>query len=78
MIYVLRSQATSEQIQEMLRPLQTYIKLAVDVRREIVAGGGAMHSDCESLLLYLKMEAGKKIFGAQIGIQPHKKLHSSH
>mgnify|MGYP003526019672 FL=1 len=28
-----------------------YIKLAVDVRRMILAGGGEMHADCEAVLL---------------------------
>ena len=31
--------------------LETYIKLAVDVERGILAGGGAMHADCEAVLL---------------------------
>jgi hypothetical protein len=35
----------------MLEMLQTYIKLAVDIDREILAGGGAMHADCEAVLL---------------------------
>jgi len=28
-----------------------YIKLAVDIRREVLAGGGVMHADCEAILL---------------------------
>jgi hypothetical protein len=36
---------------EMLQMLGTYIKLAVDIRRGILAGGGAMHADCEAALL---------------------------
>jgi hypothetical protein len=36
---------------EMLEALEGYIKLAVDVERGILAGGGAMHVDCESVLL---------------------------
>jgi len=36
---------------DMLQALGTYIKLAVDIRREILAGGGAMHADCEAALL---------------------------
>jgi hypothetical protein len=36
---------------EMLEALETYIKLAVDVRRGLLAGGGVMHADCESALL---------------------------
>ena len=27
------------------------IKIVVDIRRRILAGGGEMHSDCESVLL---------------------------
>lgn len=51
MIHILRERATDEQIRDMLEALQTYIKLAVDVRRKIVAGGGALHADCEAALL---------------------------
>jgi hypothetical protein len=35
----------------MLEELKTYIKLAVDVERGIVAGGGEWHYDCEQVLL---------------------------
>jgi hypothetical protein len=35
----------------MLEVLGTYIKLAVDIEREIVAGGGELHADCEQALL---------------------------
>jgi len=41
---------------EMLEELQNYIKLAVDVEQGILAGGGALHADCEAALL----EAGSK------------------
>lgn len=34
----------------MLGVLGTYIKLAVDVEREILAGGGEYHADCEEIL----------------------------
>ena len=51
MIHIIRERATAEQIREMLDVLQTYIKLAVDVRRSILAGGGALHADCEAVLL---------------------------
>jgi len=50
-IHLIRERATAEQVHEMLEVLQTYIKLAVDVRRNIVAGGGGMHADCEAALL---------------------------
>lgn len=51
MIHVIQERATDEQVQDMLQALQTYIKLAVDVRRRIIAGGGALHADCEAALL---------------------------
>lgn len=51
MIHIIREQATPEEMQEMLEMLETYVKLAVDIDRRILAGGGAMHADCESVLL---------------------------
>ena len=36
---------------EMLEQLESYVKLAVDVRRSVLAGGGALHADCEAALL---------------------------
>jgi hypothetical protein len=50
-IHIIRERATPEEMQEMLEMLETYIKLAVDIERDILAGGGAMHADCESVLL---------------------------
>ena len=38
-------------MEDMLQTLGVFIKLAVDLRREILAGGGALHADCESALL---------------------------
>lgn len=35
----------------MLEALDIYIKLAVDVERGIIAGGGELHADCEQVLL---------------------------
>lgn len=51
MIHVIRSPATSAQMQEMLAALGIYIKLAVDIQRGILAGGGELHADCERVLL---------------------------
>lgn len=50
-IHILRKRATPQQIEEMQAALKSYVKLAVDVRREVVAGGGEMHADCEGVLL---------------------------
>lgn len=51
MIYLLHSRATKQQLDEMLEALGVYVKLAVDIRRGILAGGGALHADCEAVLL---------------------------
>jgi hypothetical protein len=50
-IHILRERATAEQVADMLEALDTYIKLAVDIEHHVVAGGGAMHYDCEQVLL---------------------------
>ncbi|MFH0803328.1 MAG: DUF5674 family protein [bacterium] len=51
MIQIIRNRATRQQIDEMMLALDTYIKLAVDIRRGILAGGGTLHADCEAALL---------------------------
>jgi len=51
MIHILGEKATPAQVQEMLEEYEKMIKLAVDVRRRVIAGGGEMHADCESVLL---------------------------
>ena len=51
MIHIIRTKATREQIDQMLEELNPIIKLAVDTRRRILAGGGQMHADCESELI---------------------------
>ena len=51
MLLILADKATPEQILSMLSEYQTLIKLAVDVRRKMLARGGEMHADCEQLLL---------------------------
>jgi hypothetical protein len=50
-IHLVKKRATSAQIKEMLEALDSYIKLAVDIERKIVAGGGMLHADCEALLI---------------------------
>lgn len=50
-IHIIHTPAAPEQILEMLQALNSLIKLAVDVERGILAGGGDLHADCESSLL---------------------------
>lgn len=51
LIYILQKPATPDQITDMLQANRFYIKTVVDIRQQILAGGGEMHSDCETLLL---------------------------
>jgi hypothetical protein len=51
LILLITSRATRKQLEEMQQALKTYIKLAVDIRLGILAGGGLLHADCESVLL---------------------------
>lgn len=51
MIHLLRSRSTQQQLEEMTEELEVYIKLAVDVHHGILAGGGALHADCEAVLI---------------------------
>jgi hypothetical protein len=51
MILLLHEKASLEQIQAMSEEYSGMIKIAVDIRREILAGGGEMHADCEQILL---------------------------
>jgi len=51
MIHVVRDRATAQQLVEMMQQLDNYVKVAVDVDRGVLAGGGALHADCEAALL---------------------------
>jgi hypothetical protein len=50
-IHIIRNRPAPEQLREMLEELKTYIKVAVDVERKVLAGGGEYHADCEEVLL---------------------------
>ena len=50
-IHILREPATPKQVTEMLQANRFYIKTVVDIRRQILAGGGEIHADCEAVLL---------------------------
>ncbi len=50
-VVILRESPNPEQLAELLSAFESFIKLAVDIRRAVVAAGGAMHFDCEQALL---------------------------
>ncbi|MCC5654429.1 DUF5674 family protein [Nostoc sp. XA013] len=51
MILIIREPATSEEIDEMLKTWEVFIKIAVDIERKVIAGGGVRHYECEQELL---------------------------
>jgi len=51
MIHVLRQPVTEQQVKEMLEAHESYMKVAVDIQRGVLAGGGEFHADCESVLV---------------------------
>jgi len=50
-VLLIQSKATPDKISEMLSTLGGYVKVAVDIKKEILAGGGVMHADCEKILI---------------------------
>lgn len=50
-VLLISEKANPEQMREMMISLGSYIKMAVDVERMILAGGGNLHSDCEAVLI---------------------------
>jgi hypothetical protein len=51
MILILDRIANREQVLAMSEEYGSMIKIVVDIRQGILAGGGEMHADCERLLL---------------------------
>ena len=60
---MLTEMATSSQVEEMLQEYSSMVKIAVDIRRNVLSGGGEMHADCEQVLLENGSEQGD-IWGA--------------
>ena len=50
-VRIIRQHATNQELADMLEVLESYVKLAVDVDRGILVGGGEYHADCEEVLL---------------------------
>ena len=83
-IHIIRQRASEKEIREMLEELETYIKLAIDVERNVLAGGGEYHADREEILLKdgsrqediwgadWYPESRKVEFGALINIRPNQ------
>lgn len=50
-IHLLSGPARADQVVDMLSAKGDYIKVAVDIERGVLAGGGVMHADCQRTLL---------------------------
>jgi hypothetical protein len=51
MLLIIKKKATKEELKKMAEDFDGYIKLVVDVEREVLAGGGERHFDGEQKLL---------------------------
>ncbi|WP_223278369.1 DUF5674 family protein [Nostoc sp. 'Peltigera membranacea cyanobiont' 232] len=51
MVLIIKQRAILEEFHQMLQILELYIKIAVDIERGILAGGGEKHAFCEAALL---------------------------
>jgi len=45
-VRIIKDTVTEQELRDMLEELQSYVKLAVDVERGVLAGGGEYHADC--------------------------------
>ena len=72
-IHLIEKKAVPEQMREMLESLESYIKLAVDIENEILAGGGTLHSPTAKPFCW-KTEAFRKMSGARISFRNRRKL----
>lgn len=62
-VHLIEKQANRSEMLEMLEALDTYVKLAVDVEKGLLAGGGTLHADCEAVLIENGSEQ-KDVWGA--------------
>lgn len=51
MILIITKKATKEELEKMAEDLDGYIKVVVDIKREILTGGGKKHVDGEQILI---------------------------
>jgi hypothetical protein len=84
MIHLLEQKPSPEQLCQMLQAHGSFIKLAIDIEREILAGGGEFHADCEAVLIEDGSaraqvwgadwipETKQLLFGSLINIRPGK------
>lgn len=84
MLLVIRKKASKEEIKKMASDLDGYIKIVVDVEREILTGGGERHVDGEQKLIQegskqddlwgggLDTETGEVDYNSIINLRPRQ------
>lgn len=84
MLLLIRKRATKEEIKKMAEDFEGYIKLVVDVEKEILAGGGERHFEDEQKLLQggskqenlwgggLDLETGEIDYNSIINLRPRQ------
>ena len=82
MLLIIRAKVDAESRRKVAEDLQGYVKVVVDVRREILSAGGQKHVDGEQLLLQdgsrqedlwgggLDLETGQMDFDSLINLRP--------
>lgn len=82
MLLIVRAKIDQETLKKIAEDLKGYIKIVVDVRRQILAAGGEKHVDGERLLLEdgsrqedlwgagLDLETGEMDFDSLINLRP--------
>lgn len=84
MLLIIRQKATEDEIKKIAEDFDGYIKLVVDVKQEILAGGGERHFEGEQKLLQqrskqedlwgggLDLETGEIDYNSIINLRPHQ------
>jgi len=81
---IIRIKATKEELDEMAKHFNGYVKIVVDIKREILAGGSDRHVDDEKALLNdgslqedlwgggYDTETGEIDFNSMINLRPNQ------
>lgn len=84
MLLIIREKANEETLKKIADDLDGYVKVVVDLKRKILAGGGKLHVDGEKLLLQdgseqsdlwgagIDLETGEVDFDSMINLRPEQ------
>lgn len=70
-VLIITEPATDNQIEKMSYPFGRYIKVVVDIEKEILAGGAEMHVDEEQLLLEYGSQQ-RNLWGGGVDLESRK------